>query len=204
MQSDNPSFQCQAEFILRYIMGMGMGAGTNQKYGEGIFTIGSESLSFKPHKDPKMKSGRGGAMLKSLVSTNIRIYPHPVMQYRDVKEFKAEKSKALRVYLHAPYSVHSFTGQEVLAMPTAKIAAVLELKFDDGDTRDNVRGQLETKWSPFKRTESEVGFGAISPTHQPVTVTRSVSGDTAGYCTNCGESYAEGQKFCGKCGSTIS
>ncbi|MHA1959466.1 MAG: zinc ribbon domain-containing protein [Candidatus Thorarchaeota archaeon] len=204
MQSDNQSFQCQAVFTFKIKMRMA-GKGGKQKYGKGTLTIGSESLSFKHHKDPQKI--RAQLVIRfgefSLDRTNIQMYPHPVVQYRDVKEFKAEKSKVLHVYLHEPYAVKPLTGQEFLAM-SVKTEAILELKFDNSDSRDNARGQLESKWGPFKRTESEVGGGAISPSYQPVTVTPSVSGDTAGYCSNCGESYTEGQKFCGKCGSTIS
>ena len=139
MESDNPSYQCYAVFTYKAkMMGMGMGTGTDQKYGEGTLTIGSESLSFKPYKEPKLKGGFKGSLLKMLSGSNIQIYPHPVVQYRDVKELKPEKSKALGVYMHAPYTVNLHTGREMLAIPTMDTEMRLVLIFDNTNFRDNV------------------------------------------------------------------
>lgn len=202
MESDLSSIQCKAEFSYKAKMARGMGATAKQDYGEGKLAIGEESISFTPFKEPKIKGGVKGGMLRSLTSTNISIYPHPVIQYRDVREFIVEKKK-FGVRMHEPYSVNPLTGQEMLAMPAMKTEMVLFLKFDDNETRDYIHRQIESAWQPHKRSESEVGYGAQSPTQQPVTITQAADGGSAGFCTQCGTPFTAEQKFCGKCGKAV-
>ena len=78
------------------------------------------------------------------------------------------------------------------------------IKFNDNETRDHVHGEVLVRWEPARRSVAEVGYGAKSPSVQPATVTTTSTAEVAGYCKNCGEPYAAGQKFCGKCGNGLS
>ncbi len=196
------SVQCVAEFSYRVKASIG-GSTATQKYGDGILAVENGCLVFKPSIEPKIQGGMKGGLLKSLASTNIKIYPFPKLEYRDIKEFKVEKKKMLEVVLHQPYSVNPLTGEEILAIPRFETEMILSLKFSDNDTRDRIHGLIVERWQPLRRSVAEVGYGAKSPSVQPATVSQTSAG-TAGYCKNCGEPYTSGQKFCGKCGNDLS
>jgi len=203
MESGPLSFQCKAEFSYKVKATIG-GSTATQEYGSGILSVESECLVFKPSVEPKIQGGMKGGLLKSLASTNIKIYPHPTMQYRDINEFKVDKKKILRVVLHQPYSVNPLTGEEMLAIPRFETEMILSLKFNDDETRDYILSLIKERWQPFRRSVAEVGYGAKSPSVQPAAVTHTSTAGVAGYCKNCGEPYTQGQKFCGKCGNGVS
>jgi len=196
------SIQCIGEFSYRVKASIG-GSTATQKYGDGILTVESECLVFKPSIEPKIQGGMKGGLLKSLASTNIKIYPFPKVEYRDIKEFKTDKKKMLAIVLHQPYSINPLTGEEILAIPRFETEMILSLKFNDNETRDYIHGQIVERWQPLKRSVAEVGYGAKSPSMQPATVSQTSTTGVAGYCKNCGESYTQGQKFCGKCGNGL-
>ena len=98
MESDLSSIQCKAEFSYRVKVSIGKGPTATQEYGDGFLSIDNETLSFRPSKEPKITGGTKGGMLKSLASTNIKIYPHPIAEYRDIKEFKVDKKKSLELF----------------------------------------------------------------------------------------------------------
>ncbi len=202
MHSNDEGINSSAEFFYKAKMMVGMGTSVTQEYGKGYTIVERESITFNPIKETKVKGGMKGNMLRSLASTNIHIYPNPVMQYRDIKEIRADKKKELNVVMHEPYSVNPLTGKEMLAMPNMKTEMILLLKFDDNEIRDQVKDDLISKWSPLRRSEAEVGFGTTSPTEKPVTITRA-EGSGKRFCSMCGEALIEGHRFCGKCGAAV-
>ena len=203
METGPLSIQCKAKFSYRVKATIG-GSTAAQEYGDGILSYEHDCLNFRPSVEPKIQGGMKGGLLKSLASTNIKIYPYPIVQYRDIKEFKVDKKKTLDIVLHQPYSVNPLTGEEILAIPSFETEMILSLKFNDNETRDHVHGEVLVRWEPARRSVAEVGYGAKSPSVQPATVTTTSTAEVAGYCKNCGEPYAAGQKFCGKCGNGLS
>lgn len=202
MESDLSSIQCKAEFFYKVKATLGSPT-ASQDYGEGTLLVGSESLSFNPYKELKIKGGMKGGMLKSLASTNIKLFPYPIMQYRDIMEFKVDKKKLLGVVLHQPYSVNPLTGEEILAIPRFETDMILLLKFSDDETRDYTHRQIVSRWESLRRSAAEVGYGSKSPSMQPATAKPISADGVAGYCKNCGQPFATGQKFCGKCGNGL-